>query len=213
MPHFIICVITLSPEVAFSQGKVTRYPSGTRHQSSSDSLLLGTPFAKLNRSSSKNPLDCRLLNDLVSWSNFWHDPRISSPPHQCHPPKAMTNWTTYSKQHIFIYYRLSICRGYIWYDSADNTQIIRVKLWSDLHSRRTSHTSPLRARYGVSFVSFATKNYGDISRTHCNVHFCPSQAITNLDHIHRHVGIMSLDNAIGLRFPFVSQLMCSFQTY
>ena len=41
------------------------------------------------------------------------------------------------------YYRLSIYRGYIWYDSADNTTIIMVKLRSDLHSRRTPHTSPL----------------------------------------------------------------------
>ena len=50
--------------------------------------------------------------------------------------------------HIHAYYKLSIYRDYIWYDSAHSTTIKMIKLRTDLHSRKTPHTSPLRARYG-----------------------------------------------------------------
>ena len=41
-----------------------------------------------------------------------------------------------------------------------------IKLRSDLYSRTTPHASPLRASYGVSFVSYTKKNDRDISRAH-----------------------------------------------
>ena len=50
--------------------------------------------------------------------------------------------------HIHAYYKLSIYRDYIWYDSAHSTTIKMIKLRTDLHTRKTPHTSPLRARYG-----------------------------------------------------------------
>ena len=74
-------------------------------------------------------------------------------------------------------YRLSVYRGYIWYDSADNTAITMIKLRSDLHSRMTPHTSPLRARYGVSFVCYTRKNDRDISRAHCIIHVSPKLSL------------------------------------
>ena len=46
--------------------------------------------------------------------------------------------------------------------------MIKLLLLSDFHSRTTPHTSPLRASYGVSFVSYTKKNDRDISRAHCN---------------------------------------------
>ena len=64
------------------------------------------------------------------------------------------------------YYRLSMYRDYIWYEGAHITSITMIKLWSDLHSRTTPHTSPLRARYGVSLASYTKKNDRDISRAH-----------------------------------------------
>ena len=42
-----------------------------------------------------------------------------------------------------------------------------IKLQSDLHSRTTPHSSPLRASYGVSFMSYRKKIDRDISRAHC----------------------------------------------
>ena len=59
-----------------------------------------------------------------------------------------------------------VYRSYIWYDNAHVTTITMIKRRSDLHSRKTSHTSPLRASYGVSFVSYTKKNDHDISRAH-----------------------------------------------
>ena len=56
-----------------------------------------------------------------------------------------------------MYYRLSIYRGYIWYDSAHSRTITMMKLRSDLHSWQTPQTSPLRASYGVSVVSYPEK--------------------------------------------------------
>ena len=38
-----------------------------------------------------------------------------------------------------------------------------IKLRPDLHTRTTPHTSPLRANYGVSSVSYTKKNDRDIS--------------------------------------------------
>ena len=43
---------------------------------------------------------------------------------------------------VSFYYRLSIYRGYIWYDSAHNTTITTMTLRSDLHSRTTSILRP-----------------------------------------------------------------------
>ena len=63
-------------------------------------------------------------------------------------------------------------RGFI-YDTIvhmHGTTITMIKLWSDLHSRTTTHIAPLRASYGVSFVSYANKNACDISRAHCIRH-------------------------------------------
>ena len=42
-----------------------------------------------------------------------------------------------------------------------------IKLPPDWHSRTTPHTSPLRASYGVYFVSYMKKNYRDISIAQC----------------------------------------------
>ena len=52
-----------------------------------------------------------------------------------------------------------------------------LKLRSDLHSRKTPHTSPLRASYGVSFVSYTKKKYRDISRAHCCITGCHTAAL------------------------------------
>ena len=41
-----------------------------------------------------------------------------------------------------------------------------IKLRSDLYSRTTPHSSPLRASYGVSFVSYTKNNDRDISRAY-----------------------------------------------
>ena len=43
-----------------------------------------------------------------------------------------------------LYYILSIYRGYIWYDSTHSTTITVIKLWSDLHWRKT----PIPGTYG-----------------------------------------------------------------
>ena len=69
--------------------------------------------------------------------------------------------------------RLSIYRGYIWYDSAHSTTITTIILQSNFHSWTTpytSYTSPLQASYGVSFVSYENKNDTDISRARCTDH-------------------------------------------
>ena len=63
---------------------------------------------------------------------------------------------------VSLYYRLSIYRGYIWYDNAHSITITMIKLWLDLHSRTASHTSPLQASYGVSIVSYKKENYKNI---------------------------------------------------
>ena len=66
------------------------------------------------------------------------------------------------------YYKLSICRGYMCHDNAHSTKITIIKTRLDLHSRKTVHTSPLRASYRVYFVSYTMKNDRYISRAHCN---------------------------------------------
>ena len=63
---------------------------------------------------------------------------------------------------IYTCYRLSIYRGCIWNDSVHCTTIIMIKLRSDLHSRTTPHTSPLRARYRVSLEGCTKKNGLDL---------------------------------------------------
>ena len=66
----------------------------------------------------------------------------------------------------------SIYHGYIWHDSAQSTTITVIKLRSDLHSRTIPNTSPLRATYEVSFVSYTNKKKNhNISRAHCTVIF------------------------------------------
>ena len=60
---------------------------------------------------------------------------------------------------FFKYYTLSIYIAVI-YDA------IMIKLRSCLHSWTTTHTSPLQASNGVSFVSYTKENDRDISRTH-----------------------------------------------
>ena len=52
------------------------------------------------------------------------------------------------------YYKLSLYRGNILYDSAHSTAITMIKFRSDLHSWTTRRNSLLRASYGVSFVSY-----------------------------------------------------------
>ena len=51
----------------------------------------------------------------------------------------------------------------IWCDSAHSTSVTTIKFRSDLYSR----TPPIRASYGVPFVSYRKKNNSDISRAHC----------------------------------------------
>ena len=68
---------------------------------------------------------------------------------------------------IYTYYRLSIYRGCIWNDSVHCTTIIMIKLRSDLHSRTTPHTSPLRASYRVSFEGCTKKNGLDLWKAYC----------------------------------------------
>ena len=60
----------------------------------------------------------------------------------------------YEYQHLTVtslYYKLSICRGYIWYDNAPNTIITMIKLRSDLHSR----TTPILRPYGRAMGCFS----------------------------------------------------------
>ena len=54
------------------------------------------------------------------------------------------------------YNRLSIYRGYIWYDSAYSTSITMVTLRSNLYSRTTPHTSPLTGR-GMGCLSWVIR--------------------------------------------------------
>ena len=54
-----------------------------------------------------------------------------------------------------------------------NTTNTMIKFRSDLHSRTTPHISPLRASYGVSFMSCTEKNDRDISRSHCIMFVIP----------------------------------------
>ena len=73
------------------------------------------------------------------------------------------------------YDRLSIYRGYIWYDSAYITSITMVTLRSDLYSRKTPHTSPLRGElWGVFRELYEEKSprYIDRERT---VHRLPQE--------------------------------------
>ena len=42
-----------------------------------------------------------------------------------------------------------------------------INIRSDLHSRTTPHTSPFRAIYRVSFLSYTKKNDREILRAHC----------------------------------------------
>ena len=86
-------------------------------------------------------------------------------------------------EHVqYVYCRCSIYRGYIWYGSAHSTTITMIKLRSDLHPRTTPHTWPLRASYGVTFVSYTKKNDRDISRTHYTwLHVCPWSVHASLD--------------------------------
>ena len=60
------------------------------------------------------------------------------------------------------YYRFSIYRSDIWYKSAHSTTISIITFRSDLHSRTTPHTSPLRASYEMSFVSYTKRNDRDM---------------------------------------------------
>ena len=79
---------------------------------------------------------------------------------------------------VSLQYRLSIYCGYIWYDNAPSTRNTGMKIMSDLHSRTTHHSSPLRASYGVSFVNYAKKRDRDISRVHCNKHYSNDNCCT-----------------------------------
>ena len=63
------------------------------------------------------------------------------------------------------YYRLSIYRSYIWFDSVHSITII--KFWSHLHWRTIPNTSPSRSSYGVSFTSHTIKNDCYILRSKC----------------------------------------------
>ena len=65
-------------------------------------------------------------------------------------PAIFFNYFLYHVQ----FYGLSIYRGYIWYNCAHSTTITMLKIRSDLHPRTIPHTSPVRASYGVSFVSW-----------------------------------------------------------
>ena len=85
-------------------------------------------------------------------------------------PSRMEYWSCYCEIHLHIkmkYFKLSIYCGYIWYRCVHSTTVTMVKLQSDLHSRTTPYTSPLRASYGVSFASYTKKDGHDISRVHC----------------------------------------------
>ena len=59
---------------------------------------------------------------------------------------------------------------YIYYDSAHSTAITVIKFRSDLHSRTAPHSSPVRASYGVSFLSYTERNGREISKLHFIYH-------------------------------------------
>ena len=69
-----------------------------------------------------------------------------------------------SKYYFDICDRLSIYHHCIWHDNGNSTTITMIKLRSYLHSRTTPHTSPLRAIYEVSFVSYNMKKMTAIYR-------------------------------------------------
>ena len=57
-------------------------------------------------------------------------------------------WSPFSGLHeCSLYNRLSIYRCYIFYNNAHSTTVTMMKFLSDLHSRTTPHTSPLRGLY------------------------------------------------------------------
>ena len=70
--------------------------------------------------------------------------------------------------------RLSIYRGYIWYDGARSTVVSTITIRSGLHSRTTPRASPFCTCYGVSFASYICKNDYDISREHDILFLFPS---------------------------------------
>ena len=60
-----------------------------------------------------------------------------------------------------------------------------------LHSRTTPHTSPLRARYGVSFVSYTKNNYRDISRAHCTLNSRANYVVSIVSDLGKHERVMA----------------------
>ena len=58
-----------------------------------------------------------------------------------------------------IYYRISVYRGYVWYDSVHSTTITTIKFRSDLPSRMTPNSSPLRASYGGVFRELSKEKW------------------------------------------------------
>ena len=62
-----------------------------------------------------------------------------------------------------------MCRGYILYNSAQCTLIKKQnkKTSVKLHSQMTPHVSPLRASYGVPFMTYTQNNDRDISEVQC----------------------------------------------
>ena len=98
------------------------------------------------------------------------------PPEDCKPVsvrcEGMESGPCFSMKIVFSGIKIpiridSIYRGYIWYDSAHSITFTIIKLQSNWHSRATPHTPPLRARYGVSVVSYTKKNDRGISKAQC----------------------------------------------
>ena len=68
------------------------------------------------------------------------------------------------------YSGLSIYRGPILQNITPSRKVLREKLITALNPQKTPHTSPWRASYGESFVSFCKKIDREISRVHCITH-------------------------------------------
>ena len=82
---------------------------------------------------------------------------MTTPSTNVEPNVNVSNFAFVIFMAVWHYYRRSIYRSCILYDSAHRRAITMMILRSDLHSRMPPHSSPLRVSCGVPFVSHTKK--------------------------------------------------------
>ena len=82
-----------------------------------------------------------------------------------------------------------------------------------MHARPTPHTSPWRASYGVSFVSYSKKNHRDISRAYCIGHpmhmLLVDRPCDIRKHHNRHTLLSVYSQEVGVTKPISSDPLFS----